>query len=143
MAEQQVKAGRDVVYDGVLYAVGAALGELAASEVGQRLAEELHKSVGRHLAEYLGKQGVSYDTGATPEDTVRNILTVFLEQLDFAELEKTEGTPDRGVHGVWRRIMGLPAYAELAVKYPDPFLSCPLNAVIRQPGGWLGRELAR
>jgi hypothetical protein len=56
---------------------------------------------------------------------------MFLGQLDFAQLEKAEPTERRGTHGVWRDILGLEAYAALAQQYADPFLSCPLNAVIR------------
>ena len=66
-----------------------------------------------------------YDTDP-PENTVRNILTMFVDQLDFADLESTEGTPNQGVHGVWRSILGLRAYAELAQRYPDHF--CPSHS---------------
>ncbi len=128
--EQQVSQDRELVYDAVLYGLGATLGELARTELGARFAEELHKSVGRHMAEYLKTKGITYLPGASPE-SVRSILGMFLEQLDFAQLEKAEPTEQRGTHGVWRDILGLEAYARLAEKYPDPFLSCPLNAVIR------------
>jgi hypothetical protein len=129
--EQQVSQGRELVYDAVLYGLGATLGELARTELGARFAEELHKSVGQHMAEYLESRGITYAPGASPEQSVRSILGVFLEQLDFAQLEKAEPTEQRGTHGVWRDILGLAAYAQLAQRYPDPFLSCPLNAVIR------------
>jgi hypothetical protein len=129
--QQQVSQGRKLVYDAVLYGLGATLGELARTELGARFAEELHKSVGRHMAEYLRTKGISYAPGASPEHSVRSILGMFLEQLDFAQLEKAEPTEQRGTHGVWRDILGLAAYARLAERYPDPFLSCPLNAVIR------------
>ena len=129
--EQQVSQGRELVYDAVLYGLGATLGELARTELGARFAEELHKSVGRHMVEYLESKGITYAAGASPEQSVRSILGVFLEQLDFAQLEKAEPTQQRGTHGVWRDILGLAAYVRLAERYPDPFLSCPLNAVIR------------
>jgi hypothetical protein len=129
--QQQVSEGREFVYDAVLYGLGAALGELAKTELGARFAEELHKSVGQHMAEYLKTKGIAYDPGRSPEESVQRILGIFLEQLDFAQLEKAEPTERRGTHGVWRDILGLSAYARLAEQYPDPFLSCPLNAVIR------------
>jgi hypothetical protein len=129
--EQHVSQERELVYDAVLYGLGATLGELARTELGARFAEELHKSVGRHTAEYLESKGITYAPGASPEQSVRSILGMFLEQLDFAQLEKAEPTEQRGTHGVWRDILGLAAYARLAERYPDPFLSCPLNAVIR------------
>jgi hypothetical protein len=129
--QQQVSEGRELVYDAVLYGLGAALGELAKTELGARFAEELHKSVGQHMVEYLKTEGIAYDPGTSPEGSVQRILGMFLEQLDFARLEKAEPTERRGTHGVWRDILGLEAYARLAEKYPDPFLSCPLNAVIR------------
>ncbi len=133
--------GRQITYDAVLYALGAVLGDLAASGVGARLAEELHREFGRHLAEYLRSRGIGYEVGPAPEDTVRNILTMFLERLDFARLEKAEPTPDRGTHGVWRDLLGTEAYAALARRYPDPFLSCPLNAVIRYELAKVGHTL--
>jgi hypothetical protein len=129
--KQQVSGGRELVYDAVLYGLGATLGELARTELGARFAEELHKSVGRHMAEYLKTKGITYAPGTSPEESVQRILGMFLEQLDFARLEKAEPTEQRGTHGVWRDILGLEAYGRLAEKYPDPFLSCPLNAVIR------------
>ena len=129
--EQQVSQGRELVYDAVLYGLGATLGELARTELGARFAEELHKSVGQHMAEYLKTKGITYTPGASPEESVRSILGMFLDKLDFAQLEKAEATEQRGTHGVWRDILGLAAYAGLAERYPDPFLSCPLNAVIR------------
>jgi hypothetical protein len=129
--EQQVSQDRELVYDAVLYGLGATLGELARTELGARFAEELHKSVGQHMAEYLKTKGITYAPGASPEESVRSILGMFLERLDFAQLEKAEPTEQRGTHGVWRDILGLAAYARLAERYPDPFLSCPLNAVIR------------
>lgn len=122
--------GHELVYDAVLYGLGAALGDLARSETGARVAEELHKSFGRHLADYLREQEVTYEVGENPAETVGNVLGMFLEQLDFAELAGTEDT-DRGTHATWQHILGLGAYAALEERYPDPFLSCPLNAVIR------------
>jgi hypothetical protein len=129
--EQQANEGRELVYDAVLYGLGAALGELGKTELGARFAEELHKSVGQHMAAYLTTKGITYVAGTSPEESVRSILGMFLEQLDFAQLEKAEPTEQRGTHGVWRDILGLRAYAALAQEYTDPFLSCPLNAVIR------------
>ena len=70
-----------------------------------------------------------------------NILKVFIEDLQFAKLEKIEDTPDRGKHGVWRELLGREAYEELAKRYRDPFLSCPLNAVIRYELDKLGYTL--
>jgi hypothetical protein len=128
---QQVSQGRELVYDAVLFGLGATLGELARTELGARFAEELHKSVGQHMAEHLKTKGIAYAPGASPEESLRSILGMFLGQLDFAQLEKAEPTERRGTHGVWRDILGLEAYAALAQQYADPFLSCPLNAVIR------------
>ena len=129
--QQQVSEGRELVYDAVLYGLGATLGELAKTELGARFAEELHKGVGQRMAEYLKSKGITYDPGTSPEESVRSVLGMFLERLDFAQLEKAEPTEQRGTHGVWRDILGLEAYATLAQQYADPFLSCPLNAVIR------------
>lgn len=133
--------GRQVTYDAVLYALGAVLGDLSKSPVGALLAEEMHKEFGRHLAEYLRAKEVTYEVGETPEETVKNILSMFLQQLDFARLEKAEPTPDRGTHGVWRELLGTEAYAALAQRYADPFLSCPLNAVIRYELSKVGHTL--
>ncbi|MFQ5524189.1 MAG: hypothetical protein ACE5F5_11535 [Acidimicrobiia bacterium] len=129
--EPRTHQHRDLVYDAVLYGLGVALGDLARSDIGAALAEELHKAIGRHIAGFLARRGITYDVGTSPEDTAKAVIGVFVEHLDFARLEGTEPTEDRGVHGTWRDILGLSAYAELEKEYPDPFLSCPLNAVIR------------
>ena len=84
---------------------------------------------------------MTYQVGQTPEETLGNILNAFLAQLDFARLEKAEPTADRGTHGVWRDLLGAEAYAALAQRYLDPFLSCPLNAVIRYELGKTGHTL--
>jgi hypothetical protein len=129
--EPQIQQRRDLVYDAVLYGLGAALGDLAKSEVGASLTEELHKAIGRYIAEFLARRGITYEVSPIPEETAKAIIGVFVEQLDFADLEGTEATEARGVHGTWRNILGLSAYAELEKEHPDPFLACPLNAVIR------------
>lgn len=108
--------------------------------MGARLAEELHKSFGRHMADYLRQKGIDYERDGAPRTSCAASSKPF-ESLEFAALEKTEPTEDRGVHGVWRGIVGLAAYAELLKKYPDPFLSCPLNAVIRYELGRAGHTL--
>ncbi|GEM_PF-1699791 len=131
VAEPRTEPQRDLVYDALVYGLGATLGDLAESRVGAALAEELHKAIGRHISEFLARHGVTYEVGDAPEDVARAVIGAFTEQLGFAVLESTEGTEDRGVHGTWRDILGLAAYAELERDYPDPFLACPLNAVIR------------
>jgi hypothetical protein len=78
-------AGRDLVCDAVLYGVGATLRELAKTEVGARFTEELHKAVGRYMAEYLREKQITYQIEASPEETVKSILGMFVERLDFAE----------------------------------------------------------
>ncbi|MDR7481010.1 MAG: hypothetical protein QN183_12445 [Armatimonadota bacterium] len=133
--------GRQITYDAVLYAVGAVFGDLSRSPIGARFAQELHKEFGRYLAEYLRTKNVTYQIGSTPDETVRNVLKMFLERLEFAQLEKAEPTPDRGTHGVWRDLLGMEAYAALAGRYADPFLSCPLNAVIRYELDKVGHTL--
>lgn len=40
-------------------------------------------------------------------------------------------TEDRGDHAVWQDLIGTAAYEELAKFAKDPFLSCPLNAILR------------
>jgi hypothetical protein len=135
------QTGRQLTYDAVVYAFGAVLGDLSKSPVGALLAQELHKEFGRHLAEYLRTKDIAYQVGPTAEEMVKNILQLFVERLDFAKLEKAEPTPDRGTHGVWKDLVGTEAYASLARRYADPFLSCPLNAVIRYELDKIGHTL--
>jgi hypothetical protein len=135
--EQQANKGRGLVYDAVLYGLGATLGELGRTELGARFAEELHKSVGRHMAAYLKTKGITYDPGTSPEESVRSILGMFLEQLDFAQLEKAEPTEQRGTHGVWRDILGLEAYAALAQK--SLTRSCPARSTPSSATSWRSR----
>ena len=120
--------------------MGAVLGDLARDDPA--LAEKLHKEYGRRLKEYLEARGIRFEGGRSPQEIVNNVLNVFLEKLEFARLEKLEDAGDKGKHGVWRNIMGRDAYAELIKRgYDDPFLSCPLNAVIRAELERLGYTL--
>jgi hypothetical protein len=132
---------RQTVYDAVIYVLGATLAELAKTEVRARLAEQIHIEYGKHLAEYLRRRGISWVSEGSPNTIVESIVKTFLEQLEFGVLEQIEPTPDRGNKGVWRDLLGHQAYEELSKRYKDPFLSCPLNAVIRHELEGLGYTL--
>ena len=131
MTETKAVNKRELVYDAVLYGLGATLAELAKDPSKAALAEEIHKTFGKYIYEYLKKNGIELARGGSPQEIAENIVKTFIEELNFAELELIEPTPDRGNRAVWRNLLGLRAYEELAKRYPDPFLSCPLNAVIR------------
>jgi hypothetical protein len=135
--QQQVSEGREVVYDAVLYGLGATLGELAKTELGARFAEELHKSVGQHMAEYLTAKGITYIPRTSSKDSVRSILGMFLEQLDFARLEKAEPTERRGTHGVWRDILGLKPTADSPRSTRTR--SCPVRSMRSSATSWPSR----
>jgi hypothetical protein len=122
---------RQIVYDAVLYGLGATLAELGKTQAGARLAEQIHLEFGRHLSEYLRLRGLRWLSEGPPEKIVESILRAFLEDLDFAHLEHIEPTDNKGNRAVWRDLLGHHAYEELAKKYSDPFLACPLNAAIR------------
>lgn len=126
-----VSKGRELVYNAVIYGLGATLGDLAKTETGAKLVEELHKSFGKYLAEYLRLKGISYEHSDDPKKLVENILNMFLKDLDFGKLETLKQLSDGCNWGVWKDLLGQDAYDELAKKYSDPFLACPLNAVIR------------
>lgn len=57
MSTEATLAKRELIYDAVLYGLGAALNGLAQSELGKRIAEGVHKSFGRYTAEYPGERG--------------------------------------------------------------------------------------
>lgn len=123
---------REIVYDAVLYGLGAALNDLTGSELGKRFAEEIHKSFGKYMIDYLESNDIRFETSDDPEELVTNVVTTFLEDLDFADPDlEVEPTEDRGNHAVWRNLLGNPAYEALEKVAQDPFLSCPLNAVLR------------
>jgi len=132
---------REIVYDAVIYGLGATLAELSRSPTGARLAEQIHLEFGKHVASYLKGRGSNWDSGGAPEKIAESIIKTFLKELDFATLESVESTPDKGKKAVWRNLLGHHAYEELSKKYPDPFLSCPLNAVIRHELERLGHTL--
>ncbi len=123
---------RQIVYDAILYGLGATLAELGKTPDGAKLAEKIHLEFGRNIAEYLRIRGLRWETQGPPEKVVESILKTFLQELDFARLEHMEPTADKGNRAVWRDLLGHHAYEELSKKYSDPFLACPLNAVIRQ-----------
>ena len=128
---EELSRRREVVYDAVIYGLGATLGELAKTETGAKLAEELHKSFGKYLAEYLRLRGIRYERSDKPEKLVENILNMFLKELNFGKLESIKKLSDGCNWGVWQNLLGQQAYDELSKRYSDPFLACPLNAVIR------------
>ena len=107
------------------------MAELGKTQAGARLAEQIHLEFGRHLSEYLRLRGLRWLSEGPPEKIVESILRAFLEDLDFAHLEHIEPTDNKGNRAVWRDLLGHHAYEELAKKYSDPFLACPLNAAIR------------
>ncbi len=87
--------------------------------------------MGSYIAEFLSKRGVDVSPGESAEETVQRIVRAFTEDLAFGRIEHAEPTPSKGTHAVWRDLLGHAAYEELAKKYLDPFLACPINAVLR------------
>lgn len=57
MSTEATLAKRELIYDAVLYGLGAALNGLAQSELGKRIAEEVHKSFGGTRPSTSGERG--------------------------------------------------------------------------------------
>ena len=121
------------LYEATLFAFGRILSRYNAFAQGLIL-----KEAGREILEYLKRQGYEFPK----TDSIDGILKVidafanngFVENLEVEEAgEATKFT--------WHDLYGFEAYRELQEITENPFLSCPLNAVLWYLADGLGKTL--
>lgn len=86
------------------------------------------RDVRKEILEYLRKQGFDFEESGTLEDDLQGVIDLFIDN-GFAEELKVEPA-GRGLKYTWIGLYGAQAYEELQRVAENPFLSCPLNAVL-------------
>lgn len=114
---------RRALYEAYVYGLGRTLSLYDPASV--RL---LVRELGRRIREYL--EEVGYDLGGadTPDEVLRRTIHFFVSH-GFVDLEVVHWEGDV-IQAQWRKLLGLRAYERLVASGAEPFLSCPLNAVI-------------
>ncbi len=124
---------KEHLYDATLLALGKILSKY--SDFAMRL---LLKEVGKDIYEYLKKQGYPFPETGNEKDIYATIELFARNGLaDTLEVEETKD----GRKYTWHNLYGFRAYKELQENTDNPFLSCPLNSVIRYLYEIQGRTL--
>lgn len=116
----------ELLYEAVIYSFGMVLAKYDAYSSEMMVAD-----VGRYIREYLGAEGIDLSPEKTSEDTIQKVISTFMSRGFVKDLtfEKTIDN-DKVVHSVWRGMIGRKAYEKLYSETRNPFISCPLNAVL-------------
>lgn len=124
--EAKEKSFLELLYEAVIYSFGMVLAKYDAYSSEMMVAD-----VGRYIREYLEAEGIDLAAGKTSEDTIQKVISAFMSRGFVKDLtfEKT-GDSDAVVHSVWRGMIGSKAYEKLYSETRNPFISCPLNAVL-------------
>ncbi len=114
---------KELLYEASLYAFGKILVKYKASAQASILRE-----VGKDILEYLRRQGFDFEESGALEDDLKGAINLFVDN-GFVKEVKAEPA-DRGFKYTWIGLYGAQAYEELQAVTANPFLSCPLNAVL-------------
>lgn len=117
----------NIVYEAMLYAFGTML-----AKYGRLSRELLIRELGGSIRRYLAAQGINFEKCKTPRETVESVVRVFHELGFLESVEATWSDEDTIVTAIWKGLPGDKAYAALYRETSDPFLSCPLNAVVQE-----------
>jgi diguanylate cyclase (GGDEF)-like protein len=114
------------LYEAVIYSFGMVLAKYDAYSSEMMLAE-----VGRYIREYLETEGIDLSPENTSEETIQKVVSAFMTRGFVRDLvfEKDDDN-EKVVHSVWRGLMGRKAYEKLYSETKNPFISCPINAII-------------
>ncbi len=124
---------KERLYEATVYAFGKILAKYNVFAQGAILRE-----VGKEVLEYLERHGFDFRESGTLKDihaaTELFVRNGFCDKLDTEPAEK-------GEKYVWYNIYGFDAYKELLDITQNPFLSCPLNAVLSYLASKYGKTL--
>lgn len=116
----------DLLYEAVIYSFGMVLAKYDAYSSEMMVAD-----VGRHIKEYLESEGIDLSPEKTSEETIQKVISAFMTRGFVKDLVfEKEGNDEKVVHSVWRGMIGHKAYEKLYSETRNPFVSCPLNAVL-------------
>ena len=124
---------KEHLYEATLFAFGKILSRYNAFAQGLIL-----KEAGREIFDYLKRQGYEFPN-TDSIDGILGVIDVFASNgfVDSLEVEETA----QGSEFIWHNLYGFEAYRQLQEITENPFLSCPLNAVIWYLADGLGKTL--
>lgn len=135
MKEEQPSKERfkEHLYEATLLAFGKILSKYNA--FAQDL---LLKETGKEILEYLRRQGYTFSETNSSEDLF-SAIDMFVRNgfVETLEVEQAE----RGQKFTWHNLYGFQAYKELQEYSENPFLACPLNAVLWYLAAGQGKTL--
>ena len=116
----------EILYEAVIYSFGMVLAKYDVYSSEMMLAD-----VGRHIREYLEAEGIDLSPENTSEETIQKVVSAFMTRGFVKDLvfEKDDNN-EKVVHSVWRGLTGRNAYERLYSETRNPFISCPINAII-------------
>ncbi len=116
----------EVLYEAVIYSFGMVLAKYDAYSSEMMLAD-----VGRYIREYLETEGIDLSPENTSEETIQKVVSAFMTRGFVKDLVfEKDVNNEKVVHSVWRGLRGAKAYEKLYSETRNPFISCPINAII-------------
>lgn len=115
---------RNILYNAIIYGLGMVLSKYDAFS-----AESMTRDLGRYIREYLENEDIKIATGKTPEETQQKIIHLFADK-GFVKNLKMQKKGDGKFCVKWEGLLGIEAYHKLFSETKNPFISCPLNAVL-------------
>ncbi|MFY0540823.1 ATP-binding protein [Nannocystis pusilla] len=114
---------RRSLYEAYVYGLGRTLSLYDPASV-----RVLVREMGRRIREYLEEVGYDFGGPRTLHEVLEKTIGFFVEH-GFVDLEVVKWEDDL-IQARWHRLLGLRAYERLVAAGGEPFISCPLNAVI-------------
>ncbi|MBI5747335.1 MAG: diguanylate cyclase [Nitrospirae bacterium] len=116
----------EILYEAVIYSFGMVLAKYDAYSSEMMLAD-----VGRHIRGYLEAEGIDLSHENTAEETIQKVVSVFMTRGFVKDLVfEKDVNNEKVIHSVWRGLRGAKAYEKLYSETKNPFISCPINAII-------------
>ncbi|WP_434417668.1 sensor histidine kinase [Nannocystis pusilla] len=114
---------RRSLYEAYVYGLGRTLSLYDPASV-----RVLVREMGRRIREYLEEVGYDFGGPRTLHEVLEKTIGFFVEH-GFVDLEVVRWENDL-IQARWHRLLGLRAYERLVAAGGEPFISCPLNAVV-------------
>ncbi|MCY0987859.1 ATP-binding protein [Nannocystis sp. ILAH1] len=128
LAAREAQASREAefrrsLYEAYVYGLGRTLSLYDPASV-----RVLVREMGRRIREYLEEVGYDFGGPRTLHEVLEKTIGFFVEH-GFVDLEVVRWENDL-IQARWHRLLGLRAYERLVAAGSEPFISCPLNAVV-------------
>jgi signal transduction histidine kinase len=114
---------RRSLYEAYVYGLGRTLSLYDPASV-----RVLVREMGRRIREYLEEVGYDFGGPRTLDEVLEKTIAFFVAH-GFVDLEVVKWE-DGLIQARWHRLLGLRAYERLVAAGGEPFISCPLNAVV-------------